>query len=67
MEIDRVPEEEACRIFQQIIGGVEYTHKLNVVHRDLKPENLLIDYDNTIRIVDFGLSNTYRKGKSNSI
>ena len=31
------------------------------MHRDLKPENLLLDYDQTIRIVDFGLSNTYRK------
>ena len=62
IKLFRVPEEEACKIFQQIIGGVEYIHKLNVVHRDLKPENLLIDYDNSIRIVDFGLSNTYRKG-----
>lgn len=49
-------------IFQQIVGGIEYIHKLNIVHRDLKPENLLIDYDRTVRIVDFGLSNTYRKG-----
>ena len=57
----RIPEQEACKIFQQIIGGIEYIHKLNIVHRDLKPENLLIDYDKTIRIVDFGLSNTYRK------
>lgn len=48
-------------MFHQIIGGIEYLHKLNIVHRDLKPENLLIDYDQTIRIVDFGLSNTYRK------
>jgi 5'-AMP-activated protein kinase catalytic alpha subunit len=59
----RVTEEEACTIFQQIIGGIEYIHKLNIVHRDLKPENLLIDYDRSIRLVDFGLSNTYRKGK----
>ena len=57
----RIPEDEACKIFQQIVGGIEYIHKLNIVHRDLKPENLLIDYDKTIRIVDFGLSNTYRK------
>ena len=45
------------------MSGIEYIHKLNIVHRDLKPENLLIDYDRTIRLVDFGLSNTYRKGK----
>ena len=34
------------------------------MHRDLKPENLLIDYDRSIRLVDFGLSNTYRKGNA---
>ena len=54
-------------MFQQIISGVEYIHKLNIVHRDLKPENLLLDYDNTIRIVDFGLSNTYKKGNGKLI
>ena len=59
----RVTEDEACTIFHQIISGIEYIHKLNIVHRDLKPENLLIDYDRSIRLVDFGLSNTYRKGR----
>lgn len=57
----RLDEREACQIFQQIISGIEYIHKLNIVHRDLKPENLLLDYDKTIRLVDFGLSNTYKK------
>jgi 5'-AMP-activated protein kinase catalytic alpha subunit len=29
----------------------------------LKPENLLLDFSNQIKIVDFGLSNTYKKGE----
>jgi 5'-AMP-activated protein kinase catalytic alpha subunit len=34
-------------------------HNLGIVHRDLKPENLLLDHNEQIKIVDFGLSNFY--------
>jgi serine/threonine protein kinase len=59
----RLKEKEACKFFHQIISGIEYIHKLNIVHRDLKPENLLLDHQNRIKIVDFGLSNTYKTGE----
>ncbi len=55
----RLAEKEACRFFHQIIDGVDYLHKLGIVHRDLKPENMLLDNNKNIKIVDFGLSNTY--------
>jgi 5'-AMP-activated protein kinase catalytic alpha subunit len=42
---------------------VEYLHRLRIVHRDLKPENLLLDHFKNIKIVDFGLSNTYKKNE----
>lgn len=29
----------------------------------MKPENLLINHDKSIKIVDFGLSNTYKKNE----
>mmetsp|Transcript_2705 Transcript_2705/g.2852 ORF Transcript_2705/g.2852 Transcript_2705/m.2852 type:complete len:650 (-) Transcript_2705:365-2314(-) len=59
----RVKEKDAARFLAQLIGGIEYLHKLNIVHRDLKPENLLLDNNNNIKIVDFGLSNTYKPGE----
>ena len=52
-------EPEACKLFQQIISGVKYMHNHGIVHRDLKPENLLLDHNEQIKIVDFGLSNFY--------
>lgn len=60
VKCSKVKENEACQFFQQIVAGIEYIHKLNVVHRDLKPENLLLDHNKRIKIVDFGLSNTYK-------
>jgi 5'-AMP-activated protein kinase catalytic alpha subunit len=59
----KIREKEACRFFQQLLAGVEYISKLNVVHRDLKPENLLLDHKMNIKIVDFGLSNTFKAGE----
>jgi 5'-AMP-activated protein kinase catalytic alpha subunit len=46
-----------------LVNGVEHLHELGIVHRDLKPENLLIDFNRTLKIVDFGLSNTYKQRK----
>ena len=34
------------------------------LQRDLKPENLLLDYNKHIKMVDFGLSNTYKDGET---
>lgn len=58
----RMPAERARRFFQQLISGIEYSHKLKIVHRDLKPENVLLDDDLNVKIADFGLSNEIKDG-----
>ncbi|XP_062106593.1 SNF1-related protein kinase catalytic subunit alpha KIN10-like [Humulus lupulus] len=60
---NRLNENEARSLFQQIISGVEYCHRNMVVHRDLKPENLLLDSKYHVKIADFGFSNILRDGR----
>ena len=52
-------EEKARQLFRQIISAISYCHKNGIVHRDLKGENLLLDSNLTIKVIDFGLSNTW--------
>lgn len=60
----RLKEEKAAKLYAELIAGIEYLHKSGVCHRDLKPENLLLDFDNCLKLVDFGLSNLYEKGQT---
>ena len=57
-------EKEACKLMEQIMGAIDYCHHQGIVHRDLKPENILYikegsETDNPIKIVDFGLSQSF--------
>ncbi|KAH9490045.1 hypothetical protein Btru_035507, partial [Bulinus truncatus] len=52
---DRLDESEAQIFFRQIVAAVAYIHDCGFAHRDLKPENLLLDEDQNIKLIDFGL------------
>lgn len=39
-----------------ILEALAFSHERNCIHRDLKPSNILIDADNQIKLVDFGIS-----------
>jgi len=59
----KLHEEEARRVFQQVVSALAYCHHHGVVHRDLKPENLLISGDGSIKVADFGLANLMQDGE----
>ncbi|KAM9336873.1 myosin light chain kinase, smooth muscle-like isoform 2-T2 [Symphorus nematophorus] len=58
-------EPTSARYMQQILEGMQYVHKQNIVHLDLKPENIVcVDTTGTrIKIIDFGLASKLEEGK----
>lgn len=38
----------------QLLRGLAYCHKKQVLHRDLKPQNLLINERGELKLADFG-------------
>jgi len=52
----KLKQFDAVKITDQILDGIGYAHKNNIIHRDLNPSNLLIDKEGNTRIMDFGIS-----------
>ncbi len=56
MEKGKLPPERAVRIAIAICEALGYIHANGVVHRDLKPENIMIDGEDRIKLIDFGIA-----------
>jgi len=54
-----INEIRAIDIFTQILDGISHIHKLNIVHRDIKPSNIIIDQNDQIKLLDFGIAKDY--------
>jgi serine/threonine protein kinase len=54
--IRKFSEREAKTFFIEICQGVKYLQSKNIIHRDLKFENILIDFNNNLKLADFGLA-----------
>jgi serine/threonine-protein kinase len=52
----RMPQDRAIRIAVALLDALEYIHANGVVHRDLKPENIMVDADDNIKLIDFGIA-----------
>jgi serine/threonine protein kinase len=60
----RLKEEEAKRIFKQILLAAQAIHQAGVLHRDFKLDNILLDsIYSTIKVCDFGVSKIIKEGE----
>ena len=40
----------------QVAAALAHAHARRIVHRDIKPENILVNEDDQVKVIDFGLS-----------
>jgi len=52
----RMAQDRAIRIAIGVLDALEYIHANGVVHRDLKPENIMVDDEDNIKLIDFGIA-----------
>lgn len=52
----KFPVDRAVRIAVQVCEALDHIHSQGVVHRDLKPENIMVDAQDQIKLIDFGLA-----------
>jgi serine/threonine protein kinase/tetratricopeptide (TPR) repeat protein len=53
---EKLKEDEALSIANQVCEGLAEAHELGVVHRDLKPQNIMMDENGQAKIMDFGIA-----------
>ena len=59
-------EEKQARIyFKQMVDGLNYIHRQDIIHRDMKLENIFLNKERTLVVIgDFGLSNFWKTGSN---
>ena len=53
----------AAGYMKSLFQAINHCHAQNIVHRDIKPDNIMITANNTVRLIDFGLSKASKGNK----
>ncbi|KAI0202034.1 hypothetical protein F4808DRAFT_459416 [Astrocystis sublimbata] len=62
----RLDDFRIWKIMLEITHGLRHIHLAGFVHRDLKPANVLVGFDGTLKLGDFGLATSMQEASNPS-
>ena len=57
-------EAEAAKYMKSLFGAINHCHAQRIIHGDIKPDNIMINANNKVRLIDFGLSKILAKRRT---
>ncbi|HXI28858.1 MAG TPA: serine/threonine-protein kinase, partial [Vicinamibacterales bacterium] len=47
---------QKLKLMEELCAGLSQAHEAGIIHRDIKPANLMVDQQNRLKILDFGIA-----------
>lgn len=62
-------QELVAEWMMEICEVLDYLHHLDppIIYRDMKPANIMLKPDGSIRVIDFGIARTFKKGLDDTV
>ncbi len=51
-----LPVADKLKLMAEVCAGLAHAHEAGIIHRDVKPANLMVDQDERVKILDFGIA-----------
>jgi len=66
---DGIPTPIGAKIISKVAAALHYVHNatgvqgrpLNIIHRDVSPHNIMVSWEGTVKLLDFGIAKTTAK------
>ena len=67
LHYNTIPQEYVIHWFKQLCEVLTYLHVANppIIFRDLKPSNIILTFDGSIRLIDFGAAREFKHKQQN--
>lgn len=56
IRLDKLDHQQKLSLFRGLLEGVSQAHRAGIVHRDLKPANIILNNEQTPKVMDFGIA-----------